>query len=283
MPQLFVKRLTVIDFSYLDAVRGLVGESWQVDIELEGGLDEQGMVFDFGTIKKKVKCLIDEYYDHKLFVPVKQSGLEIDQQTGRSVIRFPLDKGDYVEQASPDEAILLVNTVVITPDSLKDPIINTIQPHMPDNVQHIGLHLWPELIDGAYYHYSHGLKHHSGNCQRIAHGHRSRIEILRNGQRDAALERVWAEQLNDKYIATRGDLMEREKHEGCDRLFFGYKSAQGEFNLSLPEQDCYLIDTDSTVENIAQHIAEVLKQRQPKDTYIVYAHEGIDKGAIGTA
>lgn len=52
MPLLFVKRLTVIDFSYLDAVRGRVGESWQVDIELEDCLDEQGMVLDFGHIKK---------------------------------------------------------------------------------------------------------------------------------------------------------------------------------------------------------------------------------------
>lgn len=35
--KLFVERLTVMDFSFLHARRGLVGESWWLDIVLEGG------------------------------------------------------------------------------------------------------------------------------------------------------------------------------------------------------------------------------------------------------
>ena len=34
--KLFVRDLTVIDVSYLCAARGMVGESWLVDIELTG-------------------------------------------------------------------------------------------------------------------------------------------------------------------------------------------------------------------------------------------------------
>jgi len=49
---LFVKKLTNIDFSYLDVERGMVGESWLIDIELTGELDDQGMVVDFGIVKK---------------------------------------------------------------------------------------------------------------------------------------------------------------------------------------------------------------------------------------
>ena len=38
--KLFVNDLTVMDFSYLCPQRGMVGESWIVDVVLDGGLNE---------------------------------------------------------------------------------------------------------------------------------------------------------------------------------------------------------------------------------------------------
>ena len=54
MAALFVDQLTVIDFAYFDPKRGIVGESWIVDIILDGDLDDQGMIFDFGDVKKQI-------------------------------------------------------------------------------------------------------------------------------------------------------------------------------------------------------------------------------------
>ena len=279
MPELFVNRLTVIDFSYLHTQRGLVGESWQVDIVLRGGLDHQGMVLDFGDVKKSVKQLIDEHFDHKLLVPTRYAGFAQQNQGEQLALSFETESGERIEHSSPTDAVTLVDCEQITPDSLAEAIVATLMPHMPANVAGIDIVLWPECEDGAWYQYSHGLKQHCGNCQRIAHGHRSKLRIERNGERDTALEQAWANDWRDIYIGTRADV-EAEKDA---QLLFAYTSEQGDFSLQLPSSRCYLIDTDSTVENIAQHIADTLKQQHPQDDFRVLAYEGVDKGAIGRA
>ena len=283
MTMLFVKRLTVIDSSILSPSRGLIGESWQVDVELEGDLDAQGMVLDFGEIKRSIKRHIDEQFDHKLLVPADYAGLKISDYSDGLHLSFETDDGRQIEHRSPRDAVRLIPCERIVTDRLAQVIADYLSPQTPDNVIGVHIRLWPESIDGAFFHYSHGLKHHDGNCQRIAHGHRSRIEILRNGQRDNALEDEWADRWSDIYIGTREDVIGSSTRDGVDYYEFGYRSAQGLFGLTLPQASCYLIDTDSTIENIAQHVAQRLKAQHPDDRFKVYAYEGVDKGAIGIA
>ncbi len=283
MTTLFVNRLTVIDSSYLCPSRGLVGESWQVDVELDGQLDYQGMVLDFGEVKRAIKRHIDARFDHKLLVPAQHAGLQITETPEGLHLDFALDNERQVIHRSPADAVTLLPFERIDADRLAPQIADVLLPLIPDNVTAIRLRLWPETINGAYYHYSHGLKHHDGNCQRIAHGHRSRIEIWRNAQRDTQLEATWADSWRDIYIGTREDLIGTSDRDGVAYLEFGYRSRQGGFGLTLPKTACYLIDTDSTVENIAQHIAEQLKTDHPDDSFKVYAYEGVDKGAVGVA
>lgn len=281
MTTLFVNRLTVIDFSFLNPVDGLLGESWLVDIELDGSLDHQGMVLDFGEVKKQVKRCIDQEFDHRLLIPTGYSHCQVRQQQQDCEIDFRLASGETLTHKSPISAVTLIQAEQISEESLAQAIVDRLMPQLPGNVHALRLRLYSESISGAWYRYSHGLKHHAGNCQRIAHGHRSRIAIYRDGIRDPQLESDWANRWRDIYIGTNSDLQARVERDGQTRYRFGYTANQGPFSLELPSRRCYLIDTDSTVENLAQHIADTLKREHPESRFRVEAYEGVDKGAVG--
>jgi len=281
MNRLFVRKLTVIDFSHLDPERGLLGESWLVDVTLAGSLDHQGMVLDFSDVKKKVKQLIDDEFDHKLIVPADYAGCITQQQGKRLLNRFTTTDGKFIEHIAPASAYCFLPAEKITTDALSKAIIEKLSNQLPDNVNSVTINLYPEIIQGDYYHYSHGLKHHAGNCQRIAHGHRSKIEIFEHDKRNTTLEHEWAQKWRDIYIGTRSDINQQNTINGVDYINFCYTACQGQFELTLPASNCYLIDIDSTVENLAQHITDKLSEKYPGKNLTVYSFEGIDKGAIG--
>jgi 6-pyruvoyl-tetrahydropterin synthase len=284
MSRLFVNRLTVIDYSYLHAHRGLLGDSLLADVELTGELDQQGMVLDFGHVKKQLKRAIDAHFDHKLLVPSRHPGLAIDTlPDARQRLLFPLAGGGAIEHVAPADAVTLIDAASVTPDTLQLAIQETLRPLMPANVRDLRVRLSQEPISGPAYQYSHGLKLHDGNCQRIAHGHRSRLLILRDGEPDAALTDAWATRWQDIYIGTREDLAEETVLATVPCYRFSYQARQGKFELTLPKDRCYLIDTESTVENLAQHIADVLSAEHPGSRFEVQAFEGVDKGAFGAA
>ncbi|ARU56259.1 queuosine biosynthesis protein QueD [Oleiphilus messinensis] len=287
MNRLFVNNLTVIDFSFLDPIRGIVGESWIVDVELEGELDEQGMVFDFGHVKKQLKNLIDDEVDHKLAIPAQLEGVLIERSENRIDVGYQNSTGEKWLHRSPASAVLLIEEKEITPESVSTFLIDLFDQVLPDNVDGVSITIRPEEINGAYYHYSHGLKKHLGNCQRIAHGHRSRIEIYLNQQRQKVLETEWATKLQDSYVATLEDLSGQNEQteislgrQTGQNITFNYVAQQGQFELTLPARQVYIIDTDSTVEWIACHIAENLQETFPNDDIQVRAYEGVGKGSI---
>lgn len=273
MARLFLDQLTVIDCGILDAQRGLIGQSWIVDVELQGELDAQGMVFDFGPAKKRIKNVIDEIADHKLLVPARAPTLSVHSETK---LEFDSAVG-LIEHSGPAVAICLIEAERIDTDSVATRLREALLPAMPTNVTEVELNLRQERIEGAYYSYCHGLKKHAGNCQRIAHGHRSRIEIYLDGRRSNELEQVWTQRWRDIYLGSREDLASAEKEA---RYRFRYTSAEGEFELTLPAERCALLETDSTVECIAEHICRSLKTEISNQSLSVRAFEGVNKGAV---
>jgi len=280
MNHLFVDNLTVIDFAYLDPARGLVGESWIADVVLGGELDDQGMVFDFSNVKRTIKRVIDERVDHRLVIPRGYEGLHWNEEQPQT-FRWDLTDGSHITHTSPDEAVVWLSSERLEKPAVAALLEKELKAVLPGNVTTVEINLREDIIEGAYYHYVHGLKKHLGNCQRIAHGHRSPIRIDRNGQRDTELEKRWAKLWEDIYVGTAEDVTRRfVGDDGQHYISFEYEANQGEFALTLPESRVYMLETDTTVELIAAHMADVLKAEFPADEIRVKAYEGVGKGAI---
>ncbi|CUS41310.1 MULTISPECIES: 6-carboxytetrahydropterin synthase [Thalassolituus] len=273
---LFVDQLTNVDFSYLDPHRGLVGETWWASAVLEGALDEQGMVCDFGIVKKTLRNWLDLELDHRLLIPVRSPALQHCLHDDKITLTWHFGHGQHLTMTAPQQAVALVDAEVINDLTVAEWSITQLSSSFPGSIEQLSLTFENENIHGANYHYSHGLKKHDGNCQRIAHGHRSRIEIFIDGERNPSLEQQWANTWEDIYLGTVEDLSNQTE----EHLHFHYHAQQGEFTLSLPKDCCYLMDTDTTVELIAAHLAQEIKRDHPSVEVCVRAFEGVNKGAM---
>ncbi|GGX77883.1 hypothetical protein GCM10007160_01390 [Litchfieldella qijiaojingensis] len=277
---LFVNALTQIDASLWCPTRGLVGASWHVDAELDGELGEDGMLFDFGEVKPWIKSRLDAGADHTLLVPTRAPGVSVQECSEGLCIRgstpYPM------EIRGPRQAFTLLPWNAIDAERLSTHFSAELMRRPPPRVNDIRLTLREETIDGAAYCYSHGLKRHAGNCQRIAHGHRSCLHIWKNGQRDAQLEMDWANWLADRYLVDEEDIVTDGDTETQGLLTSRYQAPQGRFFLRLPAARCAVLPSPTTVEHIATWLATEIA-RDSRQRIRVQAFEGINKGAIAEA
>ena len=273
---LFVNQLTHIDVSLWCPQRGLVGCSWQVDALLEGALGEDGMLFDFGEVKPWIKRTLDGGLDHTLLIPIQAPGITVTEcDEGlciRTTIPYPM------EVRGPAEAFSLLPWESVTLEQVAKYLSHALTEQRPVNVDRVTLTLSDEAISGAAYGYSHGLKRHQGNCQRIAHGHRSRLAIWQSGERQSGLEMHWANWLDNRYLLEQADIESQDdEFLTCD-----YQAAQGDFSIRLPVSRCAILPGPTTVENIAIWLAHSITRDSGQAT-CVQAFEGINKGAFAEA
>jgi len=287
---LFVRDLTVIDSSYICKRRGIVGDSWILDVTMSGELNEMSMVLDFGRVKKQIKQLVDQYVDHRLLVPMQSSAVVYKpSKAGYSTLDVVRDDKN-IHLHCPDEAYCLIDAEAITIESITNHVYQILRNNLPSNVTGIDITLRHENISGAFYHYSHGLKKHDGNCQRIAHGHRSPIEILVDGQRDSVKETAFAQRWQDIYLGSKEDQvsvaelnLSEAAHAVTDETHFGfrYTAPQGEFELAIAKSETEILSTDTTVELLACYIADEVKPSlKDGQSLQIIAYEGVGKGAM---
>src|SRR3546814_5783065 len=114
-------------------------------------------------------------------VPLNAPQLTLDATTDEISLRFDAVTG-LIEHRSPTCALSLLDADTITSDIVVAWLTPRLQAVLPDSVAALNLQLRHEHIDGAYYHYVHGLKKHAGLCQRIAHGQDRTSTRERGGQ-----------------------------------------------------------------------------------------------------
>jgi 6-pyruvoyl-tetrahydropterin synthase len=284
--QLFVNALTVLDFSFLCQQRGMVGESWQVDVVLSGDLDHQSMILDFGDVKRTIKTWIDTHIDHRLLVASTPSFNIQPTPEGLSVLAATQQGQFYIN--GPEQGFALIAESQIDTQSVSAHIKAKLLEILPKNIVDLTIKLKAETNQAPFYHYSHGLKKHLGNCQRIAHGHRSRIEIYVNQQWSTSWAEYWSKRWADIYLGSRDDQIDLHQlnlpneFQGDEQTHkaFQYRAKQGCFEMVAPTRKCEIIPHDTTVELLAQYIAHQTASMESSNTITVYAYEGIEKGAI---
>ena len=255
--KLFVRDLTVIDATYLHAQRGFVGESYIVDVTLTGALNEQSMILDFSLVKKQIKAIIDAEVDHKLIVPHASSKCSVTIEPQRTQVDYKLSDNSYIQLKCPSEAYCLLESEEITIEVIETYLEHIILLQLPENVGELDIKLRSEKIETPFYHYTHGLKKHDGNCQRIAHGHRSKLDIFINGEFNTHLVQDWANRWKDIYLVSKEDIIDKGdlsfivKSNDVDKLCTAYHAPQGYFELLIPAHRCEVLPRDTTVEELA--------------------------------
>lgn len=284
--KLFVRDLTVIDASYLDANRGFVGESYLVDVVLTGLLNEQSMLLDFSLVKKQIKTIIDAEVDHKLLVPRSSDNCTVRLDDHRTQVDFQLNDRSVIQLKCPNEAYCLLESKTVSIAVLEDYLEQIILLRLPDNVSGLEIKLRNENITTPYYHYTHGLKKHNGNCQRIAHGHRSKIDIFIDDKYSEELVEEWAKRWQDIYLVSAEDVIAESglsftvAGNNCAEICTAYDAPQGYFELLMPAGRAEVLANDTTVESLSEFICGQIKARVGDKKVTVYAYEGVGKGAI---
>lgn len=275
--QLFVSQLTVMDISYLDYDHGIVGDSWIVDLVLKGSLDDQGMIMDFGLIKKQLKKAIDQSVDHTFLIPKQMPGLRIKDSEH---IHFVNEREQwFLDYSAPSEAFTFLEHECITDDAVLAYLLPVLYSVVPHTVVDIEVSLRRESIKGPFFHYSHGLQQHDGDCQRMVHGHRSRIEVFSGNDQNHSLESKLAQWLNKKYLLTDYHIIETLTKDDKDYVTIQYSASQGDFQLTVPISHCIFLPTATTIENIAFFLAKSLND-ETTHPFTLYVFEGVGKGAI---
>lgn len=284
---LFIKNLDHIDISFFDPHKGIIGETYSIDVYVSGECDPFGYIFEFSDLKKNIKNIIKKTVDHKLIIPEKSKNIKYYKNLSNFTYEFIVfGYSNKIVYKCPENSVFHLESdnfdLVFFENELKN-IIRSIL-----NNDQIDISLKTQKHENQIS-YTHGLYKHDGLCQRLFHGHRSKIEIFYQGNRRCDLEKIFLKKFLFKNIhfVYKKHITNSDKYNTdqiCkknDYLNINYNSSFGNFYAKIPGDFVFLCSKDVTVENIG----EILLKNFSK--YIglykdlsMRLYEGIDKGVF---
>lgn len=290
---MFLRDFTVLDCAVLDAQNGLRGESLYVSAELTGTLDHQGFVLDFGVAKKILKQKIDELADHRCVLAGEDPSIVWNKQNAAELdFHFKTAHG-LLHYRAPAQALTLLPGTIPSLASLTKYLEEQILAALPSTVKQLKLHLQEEanFSTEANFRYTHGLRYHDGNCQRLFHGHRNPIHVRIKNQRSPLHEQFLAKLCENAHFVAAENLVNRFaldlpnetralKHPLQGEL--RYRSSQGEFYAQIPASMLIILADEPSIENIAAFCLRAVEREfsLKNETLEVAAFEGLNKGAV---
>lgn len=285
---LFVNELDILDCAILDPVYGFIGASWFVDIEIEGKLDKNGFVYDFSLTKKIVKETLKNTLDHALILPKVSKDLSVEIDAKQMLVKCNIGGNSWTYKC-PTNAVFFIDGDSVDSKSIARTAEKVIMAHLPETVSNIRIVLREEqgTTDDSFFRYTHGLPFHSGLCQRLFHGHRSKVAIENNGSIDKDLQKYVATNLFQTMIHI-ADQSQFKTHfwsnyssgpEGSHTTL-AYESEEGYFEATMPSNKIFTVEQATSIESIARGVHKCISEKFTANNLRVRISEGINKGGI---
>ncbi|MCY4443841.1 MAG: 6-carboxytetrahydropterin synthase [Proteobacteria bacterium] len=311
--RVFVEALDSIDVAFWHKHRP-VGQSYIVDCELAGTLDEQGFVMDFSSLKTHLKALLKKHIDHRLLLPLGDPCYELSQEDPSSIVwkatkysdndsavhglqtHLHTNNEEAFYYRGPAESVIACECMEVDAVFFSDWLQKFLQRKLSEDelfsrISDVRLRLRKEVTSEYTFHYTHGLPQHKGLCHRLFHGHRSKLRVYVDGKvRIDMAKYLVKDYLKGEpfHLAEPSQIVSSRFMEvgsfGCKGEVYtlSYSSMYGRFYATIPANHVLVIARATSIESLAFSLCQHLRQVDPRHSYRVEVYEGVNKGAIAT-
>jgi 6-pyruvoyl-tetrahydropterin synthase len=292
---IFIRDLLTVDCAVFDPSRGIIGQSWHLDAEIHGVLADNHCVYDFGKLKQLVRQTAKTSIDHALLIPVGSQRVNFSESVGAETwdLQNSSRGGDAIARwkyTCPAGAVFPIRAVHVKTSTVEQEFNKLLRHRLPASVLGVKTKLREEASEptAAFFRYTHGIAGHDGLCQRLFHGHRSRVEVFVGDERRPDLEHFICRELfnSEIHIAcpnqiVSGNFQVGERGKNGEELCLEFSGSLGRYQATLPADRVLVVEGETSIECITRQLAILVQNRLGNMERVqVRCFEGINKGAV---